>query len=502
MRAPPGPTNTLRRNGRSAIVLIHAALLGGIVFLGATWPSLCLHVPIELLIQCACLALLVLFAWSWWSWRMLTGSWLDPYSFFLLAANAFNAGQAFLEVFHLNPAGLLSGLFAPETLLKTLLLVLLGLWGLHFGALLAAFQTGESLPSAQPATGGSLPSSTDVATVGWLLLLVSVPPTILFLRSAVTVVLTSGYFSLYQREAAIGVSNTPKILSAFLIPAALFLLAGGKNSRSRIVASGIVVLANAGCQLFLGFRYYATMPLLVYVWVWHRSIRPVPRWALFGSAALLLAVVFPLVGATRNVRGEDRLSVDYLSTAFTGLDNPAVRSVNEMGGSMRTIAHTVELIPTERDYDYGGLYFYGMLTVVPNLFWEIHPSVAYGTSSNWLIWTVDPETAALGGGLGYSFIAEAYLNFGWIGTPLVIALLGFLYARFVLWGMRSPVRAPANLAVVACFCSFFTFYAREDVAVVFRSLVWYSLGPYLLTFLVYSLRRSLTLGHLPATAAL
>ncbi len=474
---------------RLAVVLTHGLLTVGAVLIGMTWEAGLFALPVGDMLYWTSLALLLLFAWSLASWVALTRSWFDPYLLFLVAANLFNAGLAFLEVFRLNPEGVLPGLFAERTVLDSLFLVFLGLAGLHGGALCSVGEADAKPQAAKSLWFLRVPESADVRRVGWFLLLVSAGPAVYVLRASFQRVLAGGYLALYQGEQAVGVQGAPQILADFLVPATLFLLAGSKGSPLAVLVSAAVVLANAGCQLFLGYRYYAAMPVVAYLWVWHLAVRPVPKLLLAGAAAVLLGVVFPLVAATREVRGDSRLSVEYLSQAFSRLEAPAVDLVSEMGGTLRTVAHTRELVPEVRDFDRGMVYAYGALTVIPNLFWEVHPSVAAGVPSHWLIWAVDPQTAADGGSLGYSFIAEAYLNFGWLGTPLVTALIGLLYGRFALWGLRTGKHAAANLALVGTFCSFFTFYAREDIPVACRSLLWYSLGPYCLAYLFASLRR-------------
>ncbi len=92
--------------------------------------------------------------------------------------------------------------------------------------------------------------------------------------------------------------------------------------------------------------------------------------------------------------------------------------------------------------------------------------------------------ASHGGSLGYSFIAEAYLNFGWIGAPITLGIIGFLFAKLVSWAERSG--QPARLAMVACFLTFFLFFSRSEAASNIRLLVWYSLLPYLA---VHAVRR-------------
>jgi hypothetical protein len=90
--------------------------------------------------------------------------------------------------------------------------------------------------------------------------------------------------------------------------------------------------------------------------------------------------------------------------------------------------------------------------------------------------------AAHGGGLGFSFIAEAYLNFGWTGAPLILALIGLAMSWLFHWAESSA--DPARKAVMASFLSFFLLYARGESATCVRAMVWYSLVPYLVVCLL------------------
>jgi hypothetical protein len=166
-----------------------------------------------------------------------------------------------------------------------------------------------------------------------------------------------------------------------------------------------------------------------------------------------------------------------LIQVFSSIDNPAVSMVSEMGGSATTVAYTIELVPESRPFDYGASYGFGLLTLLPNLFWDLHPTIAHAPE-NWLIQTVDPYQAARGGGLGYSFIAEAYLNAGWAGVILVSGMLGFAFAK-----LATSFSSTGDLAKIACTATILAFtlkYARSDCTEVFRGVVWYALGPYVL----------------------
>jgi len=194
------------------------------------------------------------------------------------------------------------------------------------------------------------------------------------------------------------------------------------------------------------------------------------------AGAIVMLALFAFVKDTRNIAIVDRGFANATSNSAETIQNPVTSSVAEMGSSLQTVAYTIDLVPSYRPYDYGVQYVYSLLTVFPNFFWAIHPTIAHGTPAAWLVQTVAPDVATAGGGLGYSLIAEAYLNFGYWGVPVILLLLGYIYVRFVTWGAWSE--DPAKIAVVAVFLSFFMIYARADSTTMIRPLIWYVLLPY------------------------
>ena len=185
-------------------------------------------------------------------------------------------------------------------------------------------------------------------------------------------------------------------------------------------------------------------------------------------------MVFPLVRETRNMSSDERSTESYWST-FAGVDNPAISSVHEMGATMGTTAHTLTLVPSSRPFDDGVGYAYALLTLFPNLFWEIHPTIERGTANDWLVRSINPWLAARGGAYGYSCIAEAYLNFGHAGVIPVMSIYGILLVALVIWGEKSG--DPAKLAVVATILAFVLRFPRDELAGVIRPVVWYAVFP-------------------------
>lgn len=453
-----------------------------------------LDVNPELLTYPLCIWIVILFVWSLVSWYWAYRRLFDPYILFLMSVTVFNAGQAFLEVFHMNKNGLLGGRFSADTIANTLCLVALALASLHLGGFMGYSTSRQKKAKLHPYEKLNFGRHFDVRLVGWVMLMVSVVPFLTEFKRSIDVVMSSGYFGLYQQEKLTGIDSLSGVLAGFFMPGLMFLIAGSRDIPLRRATMTLVVLVYSGLSIFLGLRARGGYTLISYAWLWDRLIAPLPKVLLAISGLILLLVVFPSVRLIRDISAAERLTGGYyILKAFLSLDNPVVIILSELGGSMGVIAHTLELVPSVRAFDMGASYLYALLTVFPNLFWDVHPSISRGTGSDWLVWTVDPVTAAAGGGLGFSVIAEAYLNFGWIGVPLVMGTIGFLVALLVRWMNSSP--DPARVALVACILPKIMGLARAETTNVMRSLVWHGLLPYTAVLFVRSLSRRPRLGN-------
>jgi oligosaccharide repeat unit polymerase len=476
--------------------------------------------PESLIYPCCCWVL-GLSIWSLGSWFWVTRKLFDPYTIFLVSAILFNAGQAILEVFHLNRFGMLRGQFSAATLSDTLFFITFGLSAFHLGALLSLAARNaikalsalrqpfkreggrkrrsiplNPLPTLSPDTaeplldqssrrqvGNAQPLDTSSGAVwmGWGLASISVLPSIYVFLQSLQVVLTRGYEGLYQGEQETSAGALPGVIGEFLIPAAVFLLAGSSvkgslaySKRTRNIALALMILYVLS-RLLLGQRRKVGSAASALVWLWHEWVVKLPATVVVGCA-IALALIFPIVAAFRNLGGQQGNSLDALQTQLYGDSNPVVSMLTEMGGTMMTTAHTMNLVPSARPFQMGADYGYALLTLVPNFFWKLHPTIERGLAGSWLTWAIDPEFASRGGGYGYSFIAEAYLNFGWVGGPIALGIIGFLYTSLVLWAINS--RSPARIALIATFSVYFPFYARSEAALHVRALVWYAVMPY------------------------
>ena len=463
--ALPGSARVTRgAAGRATVenyLLVHIAATAVVAVVSAS-----LATGITPSISAASVLFTVCIAWILYSWARLAGSIVTPYWIFVVVAAMFNGGYAFLQVFGLNANGVLDSRFSVATSSSTILYSTLSLMLLHGGALWRRMRERDNAAEAP-----SEDLEKAAVWLGLLLVLISAVPMYLQLREDFGDVLSVGYMGLYQREIKTSLDAWQTLLAQFMLPGAFLLAAASKQYRGIQRLSLILALLYALSYLFMGYRGAAGAAIAAYGWIWHTRIRKLPVYPSLAAGVLVVFVIFPMIRLHRLSMGEDRLSWSSFLSTLDNYDNPASASLREMGGTMATLAYTMDLVPTDRDFEYGKTYAFAALTVLPNIFGTArHPSVERGTASDWLVRTVSYDTAASGGGLGYSFIAEAYLNFGWMGPPLIMVLLGFGFAAMESFAARSASPAASSLMGVVLF--FGLIYARAESTDIVRSIIW------------------------------
>jgi oligosaccharide repeat unit polymerase len=504
------------------VVLIQSYILIGLILFGLVYaanPSGFMF-SVEASFQILCHLFLLLVPWIFGSWYWTTKRIFDPYLLFILSAILFNGGQIILEVFHLNENGFLDNRFPLPESLQVVYIVILSLSALHWGGLLCAvldlqkkhaaqfsefvnrnsgtilyLQSGieQSLNQDRPfyypsrikkfapaQIIGSIPPEIALF-IGQIFLYLSIIPVVVTVAGAVQIAKAGGYGSLFEQQAATGFAASASVMADFIFPGVFLIIAGGKRKPSLRIFAVIYLLGYTVAKFTIGSRGAAVMPLLSMLWLWNSVVRPIPRTLLATVAAILLLVVFPVIGATRNdVAGVDLFSIEFLTKTITNVNNPLVASISEMGFSATTIAWTMELVPKVRPFDLGMSFLVSILTLIPNVFTSgRHPALTmsgYDTPDYWLVGVIDPVFASQGGGLGFSFISEAYLNAGWFGI-FILGIIGFLFAKFVQWAVQDG--DPVKMGIIAIFVSFFLVYPRASSQLVTRPLIWYCLFPYL-----------------------
>lgn len=463
-----------RRQAALVAHVVVSAVLSGVTLVGAA------EFPVgPALVWWDCLMLSLISIWLVVSWRFARGSLFNPYGLFLFSTLAFNAGQVPLQVFGLNDNGLLRGQFTAYELHASLLFIGACLIGLQLGALLRLQLSGAPLTD-----GGSVRGvAGDAAAcrrVGLVMLCVGAVPAFIVLTRSVGLANLGGYIAIYAQQASTSFDAAPQVLASFLLPGAFFLLAGSERARRWVYLSGAIVIVYMSLHLYIGDRANAFLPVIAWLWIYTNVVRRLPGRLLLIGAIVTVIVIFPVVGQLRNLTASGRVELGVVA-AFQSVNNPVLATVSETGGSMETVVATMILIPERRPFDVGVGYAYALLTIVPNLFWAVHPSIAHGSYDDWLVAVFAPTVAAAHGGLGFSYLAEAYANFGWLGFTIPF-ILGFMVVWLEDWARGRGVNS-RYAAVGACLPALL-FWARAEASFEIRTFIWYAAIPFFAVMLL------------------
>jgi hypothetical protein len=215
--------------------------------------------------------------------------------------------------------------------------------------------------------------------------------------------------------------------------------------------------------LFLGFRGYALVPAITVFAVLHKRGLRLPRIAYMIGVPALLTII-PLVRAVRADRLADRgISSRLAITA-------PLAAIEEMGGSLRALVHTVEFLENER-FRWGRSYWQALESAVPNVSFawrggEYLP-LEHLPPSHWMTLQAAPHTYRAHGGLGFSAVAEPYMNFGVLG----VAAYFFLLAAFLVAIYRWDAAQPTRMALWAVVLGPLLWTVRNDFHGFFRPVL-------------------------------
>ena len=414
-----------------------------------------------------CVASLVWLVIAWGSWYRATGRLADAYWLLALAVWLFNGGgMALTQVVHPDPDWAFREFVNPVTRRFTLAgvvrafhFVLFCLSAMHAGALLAV--------SRRPAGGPVAGKDPSLFWIGVGLLAVSFGPALWMVQVSMARVRAGGYMALYQEDGA--GEGLIFMLSSGLVPGAFYLMGSDLDNRwLRRAGAGLVVTFSAAI-LALGTRALFFQNILALLWLRHFGVRPIRKavWVGLIAVGLLLS---GWVAWSREKARQTELTLSELQPTGNEPNAPGVASsLNEMGTSIMTVVFTMDLVPAVRPFAWGETYLASLEAALPGL------DTGRETEEVWLTYLVSPETASVGGGLGFSFMAEAYLNFG-IAAPAVLGLAGFFLGGFAGWSHAAG--RSGRLAFAACVMSIMLFSARASSLSFVRRVLMLCVIPY------------------------
>jgi hypothetical protein len=153
-------------------------------------------------------------------------------------------------------------------------------------------------------------------------------------------------------------------------------------------------------------------------------------------------------------------SFNQWSTAFGGdyssSSGRLVVQAAQRASLLTQVAHVLDVTPSEVPYQGGQTYSYLAITLIPRFLWPDKPSineanqfyqVAYGLTDPKSLQYVSISVGAM---------AEAYINFGWIGVAgmmFAIGLLLQLYDRYFLSNHRNLLMSMIGITLLPQFLS-------------------------------------------------
>jgi hypothetical protein len=228
-----------------------------------------------------------------------------------------------------------------------------------------------------------------------------------------------------------------------LFPTALIALAAsvrGKNDR--MIVLGFCAFAFL-IILLSGNRTLAMFPALAGVVVWIKLGHKIPK-AVLLSGVLFVLLAIPAISYLRQAKSYEDLSLSDIAKSSQQADIQTAFS--ELGRTFGILAETLRVVPHQEPYRLGYTYLLYIERSVPNigasvssdysrdtLLRNIHSQKQEGlfelSPADWASYHIIPEQFLMGGGTGFSAIAEAYFNFGSVGVLVMFAIMGAFLAR-------------------------------------------------------------------------
>ncbi|HTS11320.1 MAG TPA: O-antigen polysaccharide polymerase Wzy [Candidatus Limnocylindrales bacterium] len=327
--------------------------------------------------------------------------------------------------------------------------------------LLLSFGRGVS-SSTRQAEGRIKLESSELFAVGLFLFLVAVS---MFVAGLVSLD-PSGYYRLtYSETFRLRAESDPRFFGSGMTIGSIALclaFAGASRLQLKIafLCAGVWVLA----LFYLGFRGPALIAGLIACVLALKKGVTFPRWAPWVAVAILLVAV----PVERVIREEPLNQRSFFSTLqnLNILDAPA-----EMGTSIRPLVETADLIDAT-NYRFGRTYLIGVEGILPNLAlrWENSSTESLDNlpPSHWITAVTDPWTYRTYGGMGFSAVAEPYMNFGPVGMIVFFLGIAFILVRLEQVSFRNAYA----LAAWGLILGPLLWTTRNDFSNFFRPAIW------------------------------
>lgn len=417
------------------------------------------------------------FIYTLFSWHKCTKCWFDSYIVFSISLYVFTLGHSFLDLFGavterfdlIRSFGIKEFQYLNAEYISLVFI----LW-FHFGAISGFRRIRKNDVVIDEVCG--VKALKKVGLYGTILFL---PFYLYSIIEKVQIIITYGYMGLYDEAnmAFGGVGALIRLISDMYVPSIICMLVYSevtkKNRAFWYLFSFITVCVP---PFFIGARTNSVIMCGI-IFLIYTLYNKISRKQVLITASIVYVFLFSLV-LLRNARQmQDAVELADAVEQIQGTEdsNPVSSMISEMGWSMYPVVKTIEIKESPNEHFlYGSTILWGATSIFPNLFWDVHPAKANANMSEWITKKLNFTY-----GIGYSLVAESYVNFGVFG----FVFMYFLSMLFMRLFKYSSVSNRTDVIPVVCSLIFLWFIiriVRNNFLDTFRYLAFYVLPFYVI----------------------
>lgn len=253
-----------------------------------------------------------------------------------------------------------------------------------------------------------------------------------------------------------------------LVLATAYLFKTGRWKTPFGLITGILLLWHVGFWVFFGKRGALLIILLGVLISRHLLKKPV---SIAFGAVFVFAMVFLFIVLELGRSSPTRMYSDQIEMMLFRAESLEdwrmwVGKVLSQGGLLGSLSVITELFPDVHEYRLGATYLEALIRIIPRFLWVDFFPQGYSllVGENWAMF----------------YLAEAYMNFGWIGIVIVPGLIGIGLRLFNEW--KRTYRSHYMVVVIfAALAGHIVYLPRLDSGSLSKGFVY----PLLVLFVLY-----------------
>lgn len=379
------------------------------------------------------------FCYSVYTWKIKTDDkWLSPYFVLMIFFTLFNCGISIMWALNIHKVNELgtkvmyytSG-YTPSQrdIIEAQFYTAISMFVFHLGALFSVKRNHISaIKHGVTAKLDYQSTKSAMRLVCGALLVVTAPVAIYTAARDVVLARIYGYGSLYYGSNSTQGGYT-QILMFFFFPALVGVLISCDFSKrsKRICYSIFAIYALLG--ILSGDRGNWLYSLMVLVWL-HSLYKETPIKKYIQYLVIAIIGVYLLSVVTESRNSGLTFKLDDFVRAFSTENSPIVDAFYEMGGSIGII--TFFLHHGNGIYPYANTYLTSILGVVSTRMLSLL-GLKQVLIADWF----SQDFLRISWGTGFSMIGEAYINGGYFGGFVYMAILGFVHGKILNKASRA-----------------------------------------------------------------